>query len=200
MTTTAGGAIAGILSRRSIASLSEPGPTSEQLRDVLAAATTVPDHGSLKPWRFVVVRGAGREEFGEALADAAVEREPQLPEQARAKLRKKAFLAPVLVVVIFSPQPSEKVPEWEQLASASCTGYALGLAAHLLGLGAVWKSTTQLAGRRLTELLRLGPGERILGWVAIGTPVKEDSRPPKELTVDEHASVLDGPTLRPYGD
>jgi nitroreductase len=198
MTTTANDALAVILSRRSIASLTEPGPTDQQLHDVLAAATTVPDHGSLTPWRFVVVRGAGRDEFGSALADAALEVDPEIPEKGQEKLRNKAFLAPVLVVVIASPQPSGKVPEWEQVASASCTGYALALGAHTVGLGAVWKSANQLAGRRLTELLSLTPEERILGWVAIGTPTKEDPRPPNEPAPHDHTSVLDGPALQPY--
>jgi nitroreductase len=198
MTTTANDALGVILSRRSIASLTEPGPSDQQLRDILATATTVPDHGSLKPWRFVVVRGAGRDEFGDALADAALEVSPELPEKGLEKLRNKAFLAPVLVVVIASPQPSEKVPEWEQVASASCTGYALALGAHTVGLGAVWKSANYLSGRRLTSLLSLTAEEKILGWVAIGTPTKDDPRPPNEPAPQDHASVLDGPTLQPY--
>jgi nitroreductase len=187
-----------MLSRRSIASLSEPAPTEDQLDGILAVATTVPDHGSLKPWRFVVIRGAGRDAFGDALVKAAVHEDHGLPDGKRDKLRNKAYLAPVLVAVIFSPQPSEKVPEWEQMASASCTGFALGLAAHALDLGAVWKSANQLAGPSIKKLFGLERGERLLGWVAIGTPAKDDSRPPPDRTAREHSAILEGPALRPY--
>lgn len=187
-----------ILSRRSIASLTEPGPTEEQLAGILAAATTVPDHGSLQPWRFVVVRGAGREVFGDALAATAVHHTPGLEAGKQTKVRNKAFLAPVLVVLIASPQPSPKVPEWEQIASASCCGYAMALSAHVLGLGAVWKSAGQVSGPPLTELFELADGERIQGWVAIGTPAKDDPRPPVDPGGAEHTAILDGPVLRPY--
>lgn len=199
MTTTAEASLELILTRRSIASLTEPAPTDDQLDQILAAATTVPDHGALTPWRFVVVRGDGRAVFGEALAQAAIEHDPGFPEAGQEKVRNKAFLAPVLVVLVASPTPNEKVPEWEQIASASCTGYALGLASHALGLGAVWKTANQLHGRELTHLLNLEPGERLLGWVAIGTPTKADPRPPITRNADKHASILDGPMLRPYG-
>ncbi|HVW81138.1 MAG TPA: nitroreductase [Mycobacteriales bacterium] len=187
-----------ILSRRSIASLTEPAPEGAELDGILAAATTVPDHGSLKPWRFVVVRGAGRVAFGEALAAAAAHHVADLPEAAQEKLRKKAFLAPLLVAVIASPQPSPKVPEWEQVASASCCGYAIALAAHALGFGAVWKSANYLSGPSLTDVFGLADTERLLGWVAIGTPVKDDPRPPNEPVAAPHAAILDGPALRPY--
>jgi nitroreductase len=198
MTTEVESRLEAILSRRSIASLTDPGPTDEQLAGILAAATTVPDHGSLKPWRFVVVRGDGRDTFGDALAATAVYHSPDLDDGKQAKLRNKAFLAPVLVVLIASPQPSPKVPEWEQVASASCCGYALALAAHVLGLGAVWKSAGQLSGPPLTKLFGLVDGERLQGWVAIGTPAKTDSRPPAEPEADQHTAILDGPALRPY--
>src|SRR5580698_6927779 len=161
MTTEVDARLEPILSRRSIASLTDPGPDDDQLDGILAAATTVPDHGSLKPWRFVVVRGEGRDAFGNALAATALHYSPDLDEGKQAKLRNKAFLAPVLVVLIASPQPSPKVPEWEQVASASCSGYAIALSAHVLGLGAVWKTAGQVSGPPLTELFSLTGDERI---------------------------------------
>lgn len=198
MTTVANEALSVILARRSIASLGEPGPSPDQLDAILAAATTVPDHGSLTPWRFAVVTGDGREAFGDALLAIAAERDPELPDAVRSKLKNKAFLAPVLVVVIASPKPSEKVPEWEQVVSASCTGYAIALAAYSLGLGAVWKSANQLSGTAMTDLLDLDGSERLLGWVAIGTPAKEDRRRLDPPSAAGHVQVLDGTRLRPY--
>jgi nitroreductase len=180
--------------RRSLPNVAEPAPTDEQLRAILAAATTVPDHGQLRPWRFVVVAGAARDVFGDALVAAAQEQtEAPLPQSATDKLRGKAYLAPMLVVVIASPKPSPKVPEWEQVASASCTGYALVLAAHALGVGAVWKSAPVLDGSALQAVFGLTEGERVLGWINLGAPVHEvDRRPMSEVELSSVVSVLHG--------
>jgi nitroreductase len=58
---------------------------------------------------------------------------------------------------------------WEQVASASCTGYAMVLAATGLGYGAVWKSAAVLNTAPLRALFELTPDESLLGWVNIGT-------------------------------
>ena len=51
-----------LLTRRSVpaAALEEPGPDVAALRDMLTAATRVPDHGKLTPWRLILFRGAAR--------------------------------------------------------------------------------------------------------------------------------------------
>lgn len=167
----AGAAIDVILSRRSHAALVEPGPSAAQLTQILQAATTVPDHGSLRPYRFLVARGAGRARVGEALVGAMREARPEAPEAALAKTREKAFAAPTQVLLIASPHVGHKIAEWEQLATAACTGYAIALAAHALGLGAVWKNAPFDRGAALCSLLGLAPHERLLGWINVGTIV-----------------------------
>lgn len=116
-------------------------PDDRQLALILQAATTVPDHGTLRPWRFVVIAGSGQDRFADALeAGLRQLRGSEQPEAAVAKMRGKAHAAPCAVALIASPDPASNVPVWEQVASASCTGYAVVLAATALGLGAVWKS------------------------------------------------------------
>jgi len=147
------------------------GPTEAELTAILGAATTVPDHGGLRPWRFVVVRGEGRRRFGDALVEGLVgERGPDLPEAVVAKMRGKAFAAPCQVVLVASPDAGSNVPVWEQVASASCTGYAVVLAATARGLGAVWKSAAVLHTAPVRGLFDLGPDEHLLGWVNVGSP------------------------------
>ena len=160
----------GIFSRRSASVLVEPGPDAAQLDAMIRAATTVPDHGSLRPWRFVVVSGNERVHFGDALVAAARERQPDLPSAAVDKMRGKAFVAPTQVVIVSSPHPENKVAVWEQEASAACTGFALVLAAHALGLGAMWKSAPFRSGGELAAVFGLGAVEELLGWVNVGTP------------------------------
>lgn len=161
-------AIAVILSRRSNAALVEPGPTPQQLAQILRAGTTVPDHGSLRPYRFLVSQGAGRERVGAALAATMREVRPESPAEAIEKVRAKAFAAPTQVLLIASPRIGHKIVEWEQFVSAGCTGYAIALAAHALGLGASWKNAPFDRGAALCEQLGLLPHERLLGWINLG--------------------------------
>lgn len=173
--------------RRSAAILNEPKPGSADLEKILAVAGTVPDHGSLKPYRFVVVEGEGRDRFGEALLNAADEnRGSPLDESARPKIKAKAFAAPLQVLIIFSPVASPKIPDWEQMAAASCTGYAIGLAANSLGFGAVWKSFAYDPGTKMKSLLKLEGQEKLLGWVNIGTEKERDRSEREQLDFDRH--------------
>ncbi len=146
-------------------------PSPADLESILATAVTVPDHGDLRPWRFAVCSGAGRERFAAALVAGLHEaRGDDLPEAMVAKMHGKAFAAPCAVVLIASPDTSSNVEVWEQVASASCTGYAMVLAATGLGYGAVWKSAAVLATTPVRQLFDVGPDESLMGWVNLGTP------------------------------
>jgi nitroreductase len=185
-----------IVSRRSIDKLGDPGPSQVELSKILAAAGTVPDHGQLRPYRFVIVTGDGRAAFGQALAEAAKERKPETPEPKLEAMRAKALRSPTLVAIIASPKPG-KIETWEQVATASCTGYAIVLAANALGIGAVWKSVPFTRGKGITELFALGPTEEMLGWIHLGTPQKaNDPRPP--LDIATVTTLMDGTAPRPF--
>ena len=189
-------ALAPLHARRSANALTVPGPDNAQLGALLRAAATAPDHGMLRPYRFVVVREAGKAALGAALVDAAREAAGDLPPEAVAKISGKTALAPVMVVLVASPLADHKVPSWEQVVTAGCAGYGLVLAADLAGFGAVWKTAPALGGAALTRLLALAPGEQVLGWVNLGTrvgvgPVR------RPVSAGELATVLDGEALAP---
>ena len=50
--------------------MGEPGPSDADLAEMFEAATRVPDHGMVRPWRFVVLRGDDRAKMGEVFAKA----------------------------------------------------------------------------------------------------------------------------------
>lgn len=187
-----------LVARRSATSLVAPGPTREQLDRILLAAGAVPDHGLLRPFRFVVAEGEGLAQFGDALAKAAAERNPAMPPALLEKVRAKAFRSPTIVALVSSPKPG-KIEAWEQTATAACAGYAVVLAAHALGVGAVWKSLPFTKGAALTETLGLGEHEEMLGWIHLGTSPRESAPPvraPLDLAVV--ASELDGRSRTRY--
>lgn len=178
-----------LLARRSSKHFTNTPPTDGHVATIIRAATTVPDHNELHPWRFVVVGGDERAAFGDALVAAGLEATPDLDEARRAKLRSKAFVAPTFVVIIFSPKPG-KAEYWEQEASAASTGYAMVLTAHLIGVGAIWKSAPIRAGRSLATLLDMNDDERLMGWVNLGTPAAPPRAHRNPVTLDEVTTRL----------
>jgi len=167
--------LATMVARRLSPAADGSAPDEAELATILGAATTVPDHGHLRPWRFVVVSGRARQGFSDALvAGLHLEKGEDLPGPVVEKMAGKAFAAPLQVMVVSSPVQPSNVPLWEQTASASCTGYAIVLAASALGFGAVWKSAPVVQSDPVRTLFGATADEQLLGWVNLGTP---DQRP-----------------------
>ena len=156
------------LSRRRSASaltLGEPAPTEPQLQDLLRIATRAPDHGKLTPWRFVVLAGAGKARFAAALHELATGR----GDTASAAKLGKLKTPPLCIAVISAPKPGA-IPEWEQLMSAGAVCTTLTYAALAMGYGANWITDWYAYDREAGEILGLRSGERVAGFVLIGTP------------------------------
>ena len=161
-----------LLTRRSvgIGFLKEPGPTPDELAQILTIGTRVPDHGKITPWRLVVIEGAARLEAGEKLAAIAARNNPGLDE-ASLEIERGWFLpAPVTIGVISSPKEHPKVPEFEQLLSAGNVAFNLVHAAHALGYAASWVTRWYAFDAEAAAMLGARDGERFVGFVHIGTP------------------------------
>jgi nitroreductase len=146
-----------------------PVPNRDQLTEILSAATRVPDHGKLEPWRLIVVQG---EAFAR-LADLAEARAHELGGDAEmvAKGRGQYDLGKLAVVVIASPKPSPKIPAVEQLMSAAALCLGIVNAAEAAGWGACW--LTGWAAHDATFAARAfgcEGGETVAGIVHIATP------------------------------
>src|SRR5215469_9857535 len=123
-------AIDALLARRSARALTEPAPDAGALELIFSAAARAPDHGRLRPWRFVVVRGADRERFGALLAEQLHRTHPQIGEESLQRERLKAFRAPLIVVVAAHCDATiKKVPVIEQMLAAGAAAHAMMLAA-----------------------------------------------------------------------
>ena len=55
-------AIDALANRVSGSVLVDPAPDELELHSILSAAVRAPDHGRLRPWRLIVLRGAARNE------------------------------------------------------------------------------------------------------------------------------------------
>lgn len=177
-----------LLSRRSVTKpfLSEPGPTQDQLTEMLTIANRVPDHGKLAPWRLVIYAGDARQQVGEILATMFAANTPEAsPEQLEAE-RKQFLPAPLTVGVISSPVDHPKIPQFEQLLAASNVAFNLVHAANALGFGAHWVTRWFAYDEQASRALGAHAGERFVGFVHIGTPetqLEERARPTLEDVV-----------------
>lgn len=175
-----------VRTRRSIARLTDPGPSDADICGMIADAARGPDHGLVRPWRLVLVRGDARVRLGAAFADEVSAENPQ----ARSRAADKPLRAPVLVSIIFTPRNIPKVPCWEQLAAATCVISNLTLLLHSQGWGTMWRTGAPCASPAVRSVLGIEPDEQLLGWLYIGTPASEHRAAPPECDWREHVSVL----------
>jgi len=157
----------------------DPGPTEAELARILAVAARTPDHGKLHPWRFVHVARERRVAFSDLLF-AAYRAEFGQPTEATAEaIARIAHQAPELVVALYSPKPSAKIPDWEQLLSCGAAVMNLEHAAHALGYAAGWITGWAAYSPIVRDAFGAEP-ERIAGFVYFGTPglpLEERERP-----------------------
>ncbi len=157
--------------RRSVPSrlLGSPGPSPEQLRQMLEAAMRVPDHGKLSPWRFITIAGQARHVLGARLVERALAINPAAPAAALDKDRARFSFAPTVVAVVGCPVEGHKVPVIEQLLSGGAVCFALLHAAQALGFGAQWLTGWAAYDPEILAALGLDEHEHLLGFIHIGT-------------------------------
>lgn len=160
-----------LLSRRrssKVMQLSQPAPSAHELDALINLATRVPDHGKLGPWRFVVIDGEARDRAGAKLEEV-IRNDDGVDDARREFVRGWFKRAPACVMVISSPRPNPKVPEWEQQLSAGAICFNLLLAAHALGYGGCWLTEWPAFDERARAALGLASEERVAGFIYLGT-------------------------------
>ncbi|CAN5366699.1 nitroreductase [soil metagenome] len=150
--------------------LSEPGSTPQQLREILAIAVRVPDHGKLTPWRFVLFEGEARAGFGKALRKRWAALHPDHGEEMLAFHERLFQRAPVVLGVVSRAAPHPKIPEWEQTLSSAAVCQNILIAAAALGVGAQWQTDWPAYDAEMRAIIGLAPHERIAGFIYLGTP------------------------------
>jgi nitroreductase len=162
-----------IETRSSAGRLTDPGPTPEEIERLLQAAARAPDHGRLKPWRFIVLRGPDREAFTKAAAAAKRARIPTLTEEQMVLERQKIERSPTIVLAAcVVDRAQNKVPEIEQIIAVGAAVENLLLAAHALGYGAMWKTGAAAYDPAVKAVVGLQPDDHIVAILHLGTRLK----------------------------
>ena len=154
-----------------------PGPDAAQLAAILAIATRTPDHGKLNPWRFVIVPNETRDALATLITTAYLAERPQAARLELESLTSFAHQAPALVVALFSPRESSKIPAWEQELSVGAACMNLLHAAHAQGFVGGWLTGWAAYSGAVRDAFGAAP-ERIAGFFFIGSPSRElEERP-----------------------
>ena len=158
-----------INARASATRLAEPGPTPEQLTTILQAAIRAPDHGRLSPWRFVVLEGAKRMLLGDAMRELQRRQKPDASVEDLDKAAQKVMRAPTIIVVAARTTAPSKVPAIERVVAVGAAVQNMFLAAHALGLGAMWKTGDAAYDGNVRSALGLEPSDQIVAFLYLGT-------------------------------
>jgi nitroreductase len=164
---------AAIQTRSSAGRLAEPGPTPQQLDQLLQAAGTAPDHGRLKPWRLIVLKDGVREAFTAAAVQAKRVRLPAMTAEQMASETAKISRSPAIVVIGCAVNREQtKVPEVEQVVAVGAAAQNLFLAAHDLGFGVMWKTGAAAYDAAVKATVGLAPDDHIVAIMHLGTRLK----------------------------
>ncbi len=170
--------------------LVEPGPSDEQLALMVQAALRAPDHAELVPYRFKLVRGAAKQGMAALFADAA--RAAGKGEDGVALDAERALKPPMTVAVVARIDLGHpQVPAHEQWAAVGGAVANFLTAAHALGFGGKMLSGAKVRNPAIAAAF-CEPGDTLLGWIALGTPLRGPAGPARKPGVQE--VLVDWPT------
>jgi nitroreductase len=149
--------------RRSQPKVTAEAPGHDELLPLVEGAASVPDHGSLRPWRLIELRGDARDRLGAAFVEAS-----GVDGAAATKLAGKPLRASLLLAVVTSFQPSPKVADWEQEAVASGVAHTLSLLLDDAGWGVMWRTGHLTRSLPVRVMHGLADHEQLLGWLYVG--------------------------------
>lgn len=155
--------------RSSMGKLMGPAPDRDQLEAIYRAALRAPDHKGLRPWRFIEFSGDGLNRLGELFAEAEFRENPDVEDAVLDGVRKKPLRAPMIIAVIAKVAADRpKVPRVEQVLSAGCAAHGILLAAHALGLGAMWRTGTSAFDHTVHKGLGLKEDDELVAFIYLG--------------------------------
>jgi nitroreductase len=180
-----------LLSRESALKLEPPGPDRAALDAIFQSAVRAPDHGRMRPWRFVVIPEDKRAAFGDLMADCMRRREPAASAEMLLRERDKAMRAPIIVVAAAHVEKGHKIPEVEQMAAAAAAAQNIMLAANAQGYGAMWKTGAPAYDATVKRALGLAADDDIVGFIYLGRQVGGGIQAPRPQA-EEFVSVWQG--------
>jgi nitroreductase len=163
-------ALTALHTRKASPKLVEPVPTDDELTLIYQAALRAPDHGMLRPWRFLVVKGEARNKLGELFVAAM---QPDTKEK-RNKLLNAPLRAPMIIIAVTTITEHPKVPAIEQITSTAAAVQNMSLAAHALGYASIWRTGAVASSDEVKLGLDLNVSDEIVGFLYLGSSTYEN--------------------------
>ncbi len=142
----------------------------ETIEKLLSAAVQAPNHHNVRPWRFVVLTGNGRNKLGDVMAASFLDRNPATPPEGLDKTRALPLRAPVVIALGVDKPIDSKIIEIENISAASAACQNILLTAYAMGLGAMWRTGEWARDAKVKEFLGFAADQHILGFLYIGIP------------------------------
>lgn len=165
-----------LLTRTSMPKLTEPGPSEEEVQQILSAGLLAPDHAYLRPTRLSIVSGDGLYRLGELFAQAAVTEDTEVTAEQLEKIRLKPLRAPLIIVAGCRVKTHHKVPEIEQVGSTAAAVSLMQVAIDALGYGSMWRTGGMAYSGIVKRAFGLSSQDHLIGFLYVGTPVKEPKK------------------------
>lgn len=178
-------ALATLLARHSLGGkhLGAPGPGDAALRLMALAALRAPDHAGLAPFRLKVVRGDARQCMAELFEQAAL---AAGKDAAEARIDAERALRPPVTVAVLAriDMGHPLVPAHEQWAAVGGAIANFLNAAHALGFAGKMLSGHKVRQPAIQAAF-CAPGETLVGWISLGTPLRQPAPGHGKVGVDE---------------
>jgi nitroreductase len=162
-----------ISGRQSVSKVQQTPVPQDVVEKLLKAAVQAPNHHRVRPWRFFVLEGEARERLGEAMAQGLLKRQPESPVEMLGIERKRPLRAPLLVAVAVDLPADPKVVLEENICAAAAAVQNLLLAAHALGLGAMWRTGPAATDPQVKAFFGLSSETPLIGFIYVGYPEAE---------------------------
>ena len=159
-----------INTRHSVKNLKSDPLPHDVIEKLLDAGNQAPNHYKVRPWRFFVLTGNGRNKLGDVMAASLHDRQPDVPQEGLDKTRALPLRAPVVIAVGVDKPVEPKVIELENYSAASAACENILLAAHGLGLGAIWRTGDWARDANVKEFFGLTSDQYIVGFIYVGYP------------------------------
>lgn len=171
-----------LLSRRSNKMVQAPAPDADQLKLILQAAVSAPDHSALRAWRFAIVQKKDIGKLADMAIDATRKSGREITPQKEQNMRKWLSEVPLLIGMAYQiSHDNSKVPEIEQTLSMGAAAMNIQNAAKMLGFATYWSTGLGTYTEEVPAALGFDTLDyRFVGFLAIGTPISE--QPPIQRT------------------
>lgn len=151
--------------------MTDDGPSAADVGDILAAAMTAPDHGAVRPWRFVLIEGADRVRLGQVFAEALQARNPDAGQEAIDIELARPLRAPTIIAVMARVTPNHPKAPWvEQIVATACAAQNMLLAAEAKGFGAILLTGKHAQDPLVKRFFKLADADELVAFLYLGRP------------------------------